>query len=109
MYMMDTLKMSIFLNFSHFPLEGPGWGIFSRSRSKLVLISPCLCLSRALASFLRYLDIPALLSRGLGPLFFGPTLTLSSESVFLLFLSLYLQSFAWSWSWRCVSMVLVWC
>ena len=93
MYMMETRRMSIFLNFSHFPLDGPGWGIFSLSRSKLVLISPCLCLSLAFASFLRYLDIPALLSRGLGPLFLGPTLILSSsESVLLLFLSLYLQS-----------------
>ena len=98
MYMMETRRMSIFLNFSHFPLEGPGWGIFSLSRSKLVLISPCLCLSLAFASFLRYLDIPALLSRGFGPLFFGPAL-MSSESVFLFFLSLYLQSVAcWSWS-----------
>ena len=90
---MATCRMSILRNFSHFPLVGPGWGIFSLNLSKLVLISPCLWRSRAFASFLRYLDIPALLSLGLGPLFFGPTTILSPPSMsnFLLCLNLYLH------------------
>ena len=88
---MATWRMSILRNFSHFPLVGPGWGIFSLSLSKLVLISPCLCLSRALASFLRYLDMPALRRRGLGPLFLGPETTPSSDSSFLFCLNLYLH------------------
>ena len=83
---MATCKMSIFLNFSHFPFVGGGGGIFSLSLSKLVLISPCLCRSRALASFLLYRDIPALRSLGLGPRFLG-----RASSSFLLCLSLYLH------------------
>ena len=57
-----------------------------------MFISPCLCLSLALASFLLYLDIPALLSLGLGPLFLGPfVIAPSSVSCFLACLSLYLH------------------
>ena len=57
-----------------------------------MFISPCLCLSLALASFLLYLDIPALLSLGFGPLFFGPLVVVpSSESCFLECLNLYLH------------------
>ena len=55
MYSIATWRMSILRNFSHFPLLGPGWGIFSRSLSKPVLISPCRWRSRAFASFRRYL------------------------------------------------------
>ena len=88
---MATWRMSIFLNFSHFPFVGGGGGIFSRSLSKLVLISPCLCLSRAFASFLLYRDIPALLSLGLGPLFLGPESPPLISSSFLTCLSLYLH------------------
>ena len=88
MYSIATWRMSIFLSFSHLPLVGPGWGIFSLSLSKLVLISPCLCLSLALASFLLYLDMPALLNLGLGPRFLGPAVR-ASASIFLFCLSLY--------------------
>ena len=55
MYSIATWRMSILRNFSHFPLLGPGWGIFSLSLSNPVLISPWRWRSRAFASFRRYL------------------------------------------------------